>query len=231
MLFTDFGNRVQADEDTWVVLKTEDLAGPARLAGRELQGGGRAAENRRLRGGQHALGGGSVSDVFPESRAAREGLAGVRRSRRPRGQERHQRADQADREASRGAREAARLREPRALAHERHHGQGAETGRSADAARLAGRRGAREARSRRHAAAGQERRREHHDRAVGLPLLHGEGPKAALRARSERVQELLRAREHDQGVVLHGRAPVRLRVRGNQRASAGVSPGRARLSA
>jgi peptidyl-dipeptidase Dcp len=46
-LFTDFGNRVQADEDTWVVLKQEDLAG---LPDSLVQGYKAAAEQRKIDG-------------------------------------------------------------------------------------------------------------------------------------------------------------------------------------
>ncbi|HMR75061.1 MAG TPA: M3 family metallopeptidase [Polyangiaceae bacterium] len=46
-LFTDFGNRVQADEDTWVLLKQEDLAG---LPDSLVQSYKAAAQERKLEG-------------------------------------------------------------------------------------------------------------------------------------------------------------------------------------
>jgi peptidyl-dipeptidase Dcp len=47
LLFTDFGNRVQADEDTWVVLKADDLAG---LPDSLVQSYKAAAEQRKIDG-------------------------------------------------------------------------------------------------------------------------------------------------------------------------------------
>ena len=67
-LFTDFGNRVQADEDTWVVLKQEDLAG---LPDSLVQAYKAAAEQRKIDGYAVVNTRSAVDpflDVFSESR-------------------------------------------------------------------------------------------------------------------------------------------------------------------
>ena len=54
--------------------------------------------------------------------------------------------------------------------------------------------------------------RRHHDRAVGLPLLRGEGPQGEVRPRLRRGQAVPAARQAARGDVLRGRRAVQLRV-------------------
>ena len=139
-LFSEFSTKVLADENTWIVLEHEaDLAGlPASLVvGREGRRR-RAQAGRQVGDRQHPLERRSVPDLLDAPRPAREGLEEVQEPRRQRRRQRHQRDHREDRQAARRAREAARLRDPRALAHVRHHGRGPEGGAGADDAGLAG---------------------------------------------------------------------------------------------
>ncbi len=124
-LFTDFGNKVLADENTWIVLETKkDLAGlsPSLVAAYKA-----AADERKLAGKWAVVNTRSSVDPFltllVAPRPAREGVEGVQEPRRQRRRERHQRDHRAHRQAPRGAREAPRLRDARALAHGRHDGE------------------------------------------------------------------------------------------------------------
>ena len=112
----------------------------------------------------------------------------------------------ADREAARRPRQAARLRQPCRLADAGHDGQVARQGDGPDDARLAGRRSrASPRKSRDMQALADKSTAQAQDRAVGLSLLHGEGPQGPLRPQPGRDQAVLRAVEHDQRHVL-GRA-------------------------
>ena len=64
---------------------------------------------------------------------------------------------------------------------------------------------------RRPAGDGAPARPQHHDRALGLSLLHGEGPPGPLQHLAGRDQTLLPARQHDPGHVPHGRRALRAR--------------------
>ena len=125
-LFSEFSNKVLADENTWIVLDSEaDLAGlPASLVAAAKAAADGTQAGRQVGGRQHALERRSVPDVRQPARPAREGLEGVQEPRRQRRRERHQADHRPDREAARRARRAARLRDARALAHGRHHGEG-----------------------------------------------------------------------------------------------------------
>jgi len=79
VLFTDFGNKVLADEDTWTVLETpEDLAGLSDSLRATFKA---AAEERKLgdkmAGRQYALERGCVLDDIDATRPARKGLEGL----------------------------------------------------------------------------------------------------------------------------------------------------------
>ena len=82
--------------------------------------------------------------------------------------------------------------------------------------------------SRRHAEARRLRRRQDHDRAVGLPLLRGEGAQGEIRHRSGRGEAVPAARQDSRGHVLGGRPGLRPGVREGRRRS-GLSLGHERL--
>ena len=127
-------------------------------------------------------------------RPAREGLEEVQEPRRQRRRQRHQGDHRGHRQAARRAREAARLREPRALAH--------------GDTMAAIRRRRRALLLKVWPAVGRARQREVadmqaiadreqpgiDDRAVGLPLLRREGAQGEVRPRPGRAQAVLRAR-------------------------------------
>ena len=215
--FTEFGKKLLADEQTWIALdKPADLDG---LSDSLRAAYKNAATERKLEGKwvghQHPLQRGSVPRLVEAPRSAREGVEGVQEARRQRRRQRHRRDDHQDRQAARRARHAAGLRLPRALAHVGHHGRGAAEGTGPDEPRLAGGSGARQRRGRRHAGDRQERARQYHHRAVGLPLLFGESAQGQVRARSERDQAVLRAQQHGQRRLPHGGAALRADVQGD----------------
>ena len=74
---------------------------------------------------QHPLERGAVPHLLRPARPARAGLADVLQPRRPRRRDGQQEDHHRDPEAARRAREAARLRDARALAHRGHDGQDA----------------------------------------------------------------------------------------------------------
>ena len=78
---------------------------------------------RHLRHPQHPLGGRAGAELRHQPRASREGVEGVRQSRRQWQCQRQQRDHRQDREAARRPRQAARLCDPRRLADAGHDGQ------------------------------------------------------------------------------------------------------------
>ena len=73
-------------------------------------------------------------------------------------------------------------------------------------------------------------RPQHHDRALGLSLLYGEGPPRPLQPLPGRDQALFRARQHDRRHVLHGRAALRPALHREYRPGAGLAPGHPHLA-
>ncbi len=198
-LFTDFGNKVLADENTWIVLESKkDLAGlsPSLVATYKAAADEREAR-RQVGSRQHAVERRSVPRRVVAPRPAREGVEGVQEPRRQRRRQRHQRDHRPHREAARRAREAPRLPDARALAHGRHDGHRPREGEGADDAGLARGGRARRRGSRRHGEDREARRRQAAVRAVGLPLLRREGPQGEVRPRPGRAQAVLRAQQHD----------------------------------
>ena len=129
-----------------------------------------------------------------------------------------------DPEAARRARQAARLPDARALAARRQHGARRPSGDGADDEGVERRRRARARRGRRHA--GDRRRREGgpQDRALGLPLLRGEGAQGEVRPRPERGEAVPAARQDARGDVL-GRGPaLRLHVHAASTACRSITP-------
>ena len=179
---------------------------------------------------QHALEHRAVPHLLGPPRPAREGVAHVRQPRRQRRRARQQRDHHRDPQAPRRAREAPRLRDARALAAREHDGakprarDGADGG-GVDAGGRARARG-----SRRHAGDRRQGEGRHHDRALGLPLLRGEGPQGEVRPRRERGQALPAAREAARRHVLGGRRALRLQLHARGPCEgAGLPPRRARL--
>ena len=128
--FTDFSNKVLADENTWVVLDLpSDLAG---LPDRCAQPTRRRRTNGSSTGKWAVVNTRSSVDPFLSASSRRDlrenGLEGIQEPRRQRRRQRHQRDDREDRQAARRARGAPGLRVARALAHVRHDGQGPEGG-------------------------------------------------------------------------------------------------------
>ena len=74
-----------------------------------------------------------------------------------------------------------------------------------------------EGRGRRHAGDRRRRGRRHHDRALGLPLLRGEGPQGEVRPRFRRGEAVPAARQAARGDVLRRRRDVRLRLHAGAR--------------
>ena len=103
--------------------------------------------------------------------------------RRQRRRARQQRDHRRDPEAARRAREAARLRDARALAAGGHDGEDPERAHGADDAVWTAGRRARARGGRRHAGDRRQGEARHQDRAVGLPLLRREGAQGEVRPR------------------------------------------------
>ena len=73
-----------------------------------------------------------------------------------------------------------------------------------------------------------KRRRQHHDRAVGLAVLRREGPRRRVRSRRGRDQAIPAARPHDRGRIPYRDPAVRRHLQGAPRRS-GLSSRRPRL--
>ncbi len=102
-LYTDFGQKVLADEDSWIVLDSEaDLAG---LPQTIVDGLKAAAEERKLAGKWAVVNTRSSRRPLPHlllaARPAREGVEGLQEPRRQRQRERHQRHHRQDPAAAR----------------------------------------------------------------------------------------------------------------------------------
>ncbi len=231
-LFAAFGEKLLADEQTFISVGEADLAGvPADVRSRGRGGGARAQPaGRPVRDRQHPLGGRSGADLRRQSRLARADLAGVRQSRRQWGRQRHQPDHRPDRQDPRRPRPAARLSEPRQLADAGHDGAHAGAGPGTDDAGLAGGGHPGPGGGARPAGDGAPARPEHQYRALGLSLLHGEGQGRPLQPLPGRAEALFRTLQHDQRHVPHGGTALRAQVRGDHRPDPGLAGGRAHLA-
>jgi peptidyl-dipeptidase Dcp len=101
-LYTGFGNKVLADEDTWTVLdKKAELAGlPADLVASYAAAADRAQAAGQVGGGQHPLERRSVPGGVAARDLRAEGVDRVQGPRRSRRRQRHQGHDRADRQAA-----------------------------------------------------------------------------------------------------------------------------------
>ena len=228
----NFASKVLADENTWTVLEREaDLAG---LPGSLVSAAKAAADERGLSGKWAIVNTRSSVDpflTFSTRRDLREKVWKKFKSRGDNGDENDTNATIAKIVKLRAER-ATLLGyvSPCALAHVRHHGARPESRAGADDEGLAGRRGPREGRSGRHAGDRDEGdATADHDRAVGLPLLRGEGAQGEVRPRTGTAETVLRAEQHGRRRVVVGRAPLRHPLRGDHRQGAGLSSRRARI--
>ena len=196
--FAVFGEKVLADESTYITATEAELKGvPADVkAAAASAAPGAQASARQLRDRQHPLGGRSDPDLRRQSRASREGVARLRQPRRQWRRQRHQRGHRRDRQASRRPGQAARLLEPCRVPDAGHDGEVAGQGAGPDEPGLARRGRPGEGRGRRHAGARPQDRPQPHHRAVGLSLLSGEGPQAALQPHPGGGEALFRAEQH-----------------------------------
>ncbi len=133
------------------------------------------------------------------TRPARDGLERLQEPRRQRRRQRHQRDDRRHRAAP------GRARALLGFASHAHWRMPTRWPALRDAPRplmlrrLARRRRARAPGGRRHAGHRRSRSGGTDDRAVGLPLLRGEGPQGEIRPRSDRAEAVFRAEQHDGG--------------------------------
>ena len=230
-LYTTFAQNVLADETDHVLfLEGErDLAGPPRLAPLRRRRGRRVAREEGPVGRpQHALEHGAVPDLLGEARPSREGLADLLQPGRQRRREGQQRDDHRDPRSARRAREAPRLRDLRALEPRGHHGEDAGAGHGPHGGGLDAGRRPREGGGRRDAGDRRPRGGRDPDRALGLPLLRGEGAQGQVRPRRERGEALPPARQAPRRHVLGGRGGLRPPLLPRP-GGAGVPPGRRRL--
>ena len=200
-LFTDFGNKVLADENTWVVLdKPADLAGLPDVAARVVQGRRRRAQAARASGS--VVNTRSSVDPFltvvDAARPAREGVEGVQEPRRQR--RRRTTPTRRSRRSSSCAPSAPTLLGYATHAHWRMANTMAVDPAKAEELMMrvwpaAVARVSEEVADMQKIA--RQRGREAHDRAVGLPLLRREGAQGEVRPRPGRAQAVLRAEQHD----------------------------------
>jgi hypothetical protein len=230
-LFSDFAAKVLADENTWTVLeRREDLAG---LPDSMVAAARAAAEERGLKGRWAIVNTRSSVDPFLTFSTRRDLREQVWKKFKSRG-------DNGDENDTKDTiRRIVKLRAERAalLGYESHAhwrmddtmARDPEGGAGADVEGLARGGGAGEGGGRRHAGDRLEGRRAHHDRAVGLPVLSGEGPQGAVRPRPGAAHAVLPVGQHDRGRHVVGRKALRPRVRGDHRHRAGVPSRRARV--
>ena len=203
--------------------------GPSRLAPLRRRRGRRVAgEEGPVGRPQHALEHGAVPDLLGPARSSREGLAHLLQPGRQRRREGQQRDDHRDPRSARRAREAARIRHLRALEPRRHHGEDAGARPGPHGGGLDAGRRPRAGGGRRDAGDRRERGGRDPDRALGLPLLRGEGAQGQVRPRRERGEALPPARQAPRRHVLGGRGGLRPPLLPRP-GSAGVPPGRRRL--
>ena len=221
-LYTKFSQNVLADEESYVADPRQRgrPRGPARLACAPAPRPPPRREGTQGQVGdhQHALVDGAVPHLLDAPRPAREGVAHVRQPRRQRRRARQQRDHHRDPAAARRARQAARLPDATRTGASRTRWRRRPSARMelmeavwtpavarvreevADMQAIADKEGA-----------------KHQDRAVGLPLLRGEGPQGEVRPRPERGEAVPAAREAARGDVLGRRRAVRLHVHAGRR--------------
>jgi peptidyl-dipeptidase Dcp len=230
-LFTEFGNRVLADENTWVVLDNQsDLAGlpPSVVASAKA-----AAEERKLPGKWAIVNTRSSVDPFLTFSTRRDLREKVWRAFVNRGD------NAGANDTNQVIAQIVKLRADRAKllgfdshAHWRMDDTMAQDPKKAQDLMLrvwrpAVARVREEVRDMQQIA--NRERQEDHDRAVGLSLLRGEGAQGEVRPRSERDQTVLRAEQHDRRLLLDGGAALRPDLQGDHRPGSDLPPGHPRL--
>ena len=227
-LFSTFNEKLLADEGTYITATAAELKGVPDDVKVALAG---AAKDRKLPAGTYAMKNTrSVVDpvlTFADNRALREKVWTAFVNRGDNGDANDTNAtDRQDPEAARRAREAARLQDPRPLADAGHDGQ--DPAKAMDLMMRVWTAGGRprEGRGRRHAGDCRQARRQDHHRAVGLPLLRGEGPQAEVRPRPERDQAVLRSSTSSSTACSGRRASSTASASRRSRADPGLRPGR-----
>ncbi len=211
-LYTSFTQNVLADETTYVTVldKESDLAG---LPDSVRASAAAAADSRGHKGKWAVINTRSSVEPFLSYSDRRDLREKVWRTFVNRGdnggREGQQQADHRDPEAPRRAREAPRLHDPRPLAPRELHGQDPGAGDAAPGGGVDAGGRARPRRGRGHAGHRGQGRRQGQDRALGLPLLRGEGPQGQVRPRRERGEAVPPAREAPRGDVLGGGGDLR----------------------
>jgi hypothetical protein len=229
-LFSDFGAKVLADENTWTVLeREEDLAG---LPDAQVAAARAAAEERGLKGRWAIVNTRSSVDPFLTFSTRRDLREQVWKKFKSRG-------DNDDENDTKDTiRQIVRLRAERAKllgyashAHWRMDDTMARDPKAAQALMMQVWPAA-VARVEQEVAAMKEIADEggagDHHRALGLPLLPGEGPAGAVRLRPGAAHAALRVEQHDRGRHVVGGPALRPRLQRDHRQGAGVPPGRAR---